>query len=116
MKRFIIEHSDEEFYTSTSGIALVGLGLNRFTDLASSVAKAVPLSHGISHADVIRSFCALLAQGKSDFVAIEQHREDDFFVKFWGFRRFLRKRPCASGWMTMPQSFFRWSPGEPSSF
>ena len=84
MKRFIIEHSDEEFYTSTSGISLVGLALNRFTDLASSVAKAVPLSHGISHADVIRSFCALLAQGKSDYVAIEQHREDDFFREALG--------------------------------
>lgn len=84
MKRFIIEHSDEEFYTSTSGISLIGLGLNRFTNLASSVAEAVPLSHGISHADVIRSFCALLAQGKSDFVAIEQHREDDFFRESLG--------------------------------
>lgn len=79
IKRFIIEHSDEGFYTSTSGISLIGLALNRFTDLASSVAKAVPLSHGISHADVIRSFCALLAQGKSGYTAIEQHREDDFF-------------------------------------
>ena len=79
MKHFIIEHSDEEFYTSTSGISLVGLGLNRFTNLAASLAKAVPLSHGISHADVIRSFCALLAQGKSDYAAIEQHRKDDFF-------------------------------------
>ena len=91
MKRFIIEHSDEEFYTSTSGISLVGLSPNRFTNLASSIGKAVPLSHGISHADVIRSFCALLAQRKSDFVAIEQHREDDFSVKLWVFRKFLRK-------------------------
>jgi len=79
MKRFIIEQSDDEFYPSTSGIALVGLALNRFTNIASSLAKAVPLSHGISSADVIRSYCALLAQGKSDFAAIEQHREDDFF-------------------------------------
>jgi hypothetical protein len=37
--------------------------------------KAVSLSHGISHPAVIRPFCALLAQGMSDFVAIEQHRE-----------------------------------------
>jgi hypothetical protein len=84
MKRFIIEQSDEEFYTSTSGISLIGLGLNRFMNLASSIAKAVPLSHGISHADVIKSFCALLAQGKSDYVAIEQHREDDFFREALG--------------------------------
>jgi hypothetical protein len=84
MKRFIIEHADKKFYTSTSGISFVGLGLNGFTNLAPSIAKAVPLSHGISHADVIRSYCALLAQGKSDFVAIAQHREDDFFHEAMG--------------------------------
>lgn len=84
MKRFIIEQSDDEFYSSTSGIALVGLALNRFTNMASSLAKAVPLSHGISHADVIRSYCALLAQGKSDFAAVEQHREDDFYREALG--------------------------------
>ena len=84
MKRFIIEQSDEEFYTSTSGISLVGLGLNRFTTLVSSLVKAVPLAHGIPHADVVRAFCALLAQGKSDFAAIEQHREDDFFREALG--------------------------------
>ena len=48
MKRFIIEQSDEEFYTSTSGISFIGLALSRFTNLAPSIAKAVPLSHGIS--------------------------------------------------------------------
>ena len=51
MKRFIIEQSDEEFYTSTLGISLIGIALNRFTTLSSSIAKAVPLSHGISHMD-----------------------------------------------------------------
>jgi hypothetical protein len=84
MKHFILERSDDEFYTSTSGIALVGHALNRFTKLTSSIAKAVPLAHGISHADVIRSFCALLSQGKSDYAAIEQHREDDFFREALG--------------------------------
>jgi hypothetical protein len=47
--------------------------------LVSSLVKSVPLAHGIPHTDVFRAFCALLAQGKSDFAAIEQHREDDFF-------------------------------------
>lgn len=84
MKRFIIEQSEDEFYSSTSGIALVGLALNRFTNMASSLSKAVPLSHGISHADVMRCYCALLAQGKSDFAAVEQHREDDFFREALG--------------------------------
>jgi hypothetical protein len=84
MKRIILEHSDEEFYTSTSGIALVGHALNGFTNLTSSIANAVPLFHGIRHADVIRFFCALLAQGKSDYEAIEQHWEDDFFREALG--------------------------------
>jgi hypothetical protein len=35
MKHFIIEQSDDEFYTSPSGLALVGLALNRFTSLPS---------------------------------------------------------------------------------
>ncbi len=29
MKRFILEKSDDEFYTSHSGRALIGLGVNR---------------------------------------------------------------------------------------
>lgn len=33
MKRFHIEKSKDEFYTSHSGMALVGLCLNRFTSL-----------------------------------------------------------------------------------
>jgi hypothetical protein len=84
MKRFIIEQSDEEFYTSHSGLALVGLALNRFTSLASSLDATAPTDDSISHADVIRSYCGLLAQAKSDFVAIEQYRTDDFFREALG--------------------------------
>ena len=84
MKRFIIEQSDEEFYTSHSGIALIGLALNRFTTLVSSLAAAVPTDDSISHADVIRSYCGILAQAKSDFIAVEQNRTDDFFREALG--------------------------------
>jgi len=84
MKRFVIEQSDEEFYTSHSGISLVGLALNRFTSIPSGLAKIVPTDDVISHADVIKSFCGLLAQAKSDFVAIEQYRGDDFFRESLG--------------------------------
>jgi hypothetical protein len=38
MKRFIIEQSDNEFYTSHSGLALIGLCINRFSDLPKQVA------------------------------------------------------------------------------
>jgi hypothetical protein len=84
MKRFIIEQSDEEFYTSHSGIALVGLALNRFTSLASDLAVMGAPGDLISGIDIIRSYCALLAQGKSDFVAVEQYRDDDFFRESLG--------------------------------
>lgn len=84
MKRFVIEQSDEEFYTSHSGISLVGLALNRFTTLPSALAKIAPTNDIISHADVFKSYCGLLAQAKSDFVAIEQYRNDDFFRESLG--------------------------------
>jgi len=84
MKRFVIEQSDEEFYTSHSGTSLIGLALNRFTSIPSSLGKIAPSDNVISHADVIRSYCGLLAQAKSDFVAIEQYRNDDFFRESLG--------------------------------
>jgi hypothetical protein len=42
MKRFIIEQSNQEFYTSHSGLALVGLALNRHTALASALKRTIP--------------------------------------------------------------------------
>lgn len=84
MKHFIIEQSDEEFYTSHSGLALVGLSLNRFTSLAPSLSKAFPSNDVISHGDVLKSYCAILAQAKSDFAAVEQCRKDDFFRESLG--------------------------------
>ena len=75
MKRFVIEQSDEEFYTSHSGLALVGLALNRFTSLATALKAMDAPGDLITGLDIIRSYCALLAQGKSDFVAIEQYRK-----------------------------------------
>lgn len=84
MKRFIIEQSDEEFYTSHSGLALVGMALNRFTSLASALLAIDAPGDLIAGVDIIRSYCALLAQGKSDFVAVEQYRDDDFFREALG--------------------------------
>lgn len=84
MRRFKIEQSDEEFYTSHSGISLVGLALNRFTSFPATLAKVAPTNDQITHADVIRSYCGLLAQAKSDFVAIEQFRGDDYFRESLG--------------------------------
>lgn len=87
MKRFIIERSDQEFYTSHSGLALVGACLNRFVDLEDELGKAMPLRHGISHGDVAKSYLGLLCQGKSDFEAIDPFREDEFFRESLGIGR-----------------------------
>jgi hypothetical protein len=80
MKRFIIEKSEDEFYTSHSGLSLAGLGLNRFTSLVKRLGALPPLKRGaISHADVLRSYIALLCLGKSDFEAISGFRNDRYF-------------------------------------
>jgi hypothetical protein len=79
MRRFIIERSEEDL-TSHSGLALAGMAVNRYTDLAQSLKREVPLRHGISHADVLRSYLGLLCLGKSDFEAVSNLREDEFFA------------------------------------
>lgn len=85
MKRFIIEKSDDEFYTSHSGLALIGLCLNRLTSLRSRLTGLSRLKAGaISHADVVRSYIGLLCLGKSDFTAIEAFRRDRFFRESLG--------------------------------
>src|SRR5574341_713521 len=82
MKRFIIAQSDKEFYTSHSGLALVGLCVNRFCSLPPKAKEAFPVSpgsNGIGLDDIVRSYIGLLATGKSDYEAITNHKEDDYF-------------------------------------
>ncbi len=87
MKRFILEQSDEEFYTSHSGLALVGLCVNRFSGLGKALKQAIPLRHGISHEDIARSYLGLMCLGKSDFEAVANVRGDDFFRQALGLER-----------------------------
>jgi len=84
MKHFRMEQSNTEFYTSHSGLALIGLCLNRFTSITESLAAAIPLRHGISHSDLIKSYVGQLCQGKSDFEAVENVRTDRFFKEALG--------------------------------
>jgi len=80
MKRFIIEQSEDEFYTSHSGTALIGLCLNSYTPITKLLKGVSKLKQGaIAHADVVRSYIGLLCLGKSDFTAIEGFRQDRFF-------------------------------------
>lgn len=80
MKRFLIEKSKDEFYTSHSGMALIGLCLNRFTSLTKRLGSVSTLKKGaIAHADVLRSYIGMLCLGKSDFEAINGFQQDHFF-------------------------------------
>ena len=70
MRSFEIEQSTEATLTAHAGLALVGRALAQRTSLAQRLA-AIPLHHGVPHADCVRSYIGLLATGKSDFLAIE---------------------------------------------
>ena len=78
MRRFIVEQSEDEFYTSHSGLSLAGLCINRYTDMDKAL-KKIPLRHGISHGDMAKSYLGQVCLGKNDFEAVTQARDDDFF-------------------------------------
>ena len=80
MKRIIIEQSDDEFYTSHSGLALAGLCINRYSKLAQVIDRKMDKKGNIiSHTDLLRSYLGLLCLGKSDYEAISGMRDDDYF-------------------------------------
>lgn len=65
--------------TPVAGLALVGQLLQALRAQLQGVDAAVPVRTGISTSDVLRSYLGLLAQGKSDFDAIENVRSDAFY-------------------------------------
>jgi hypothetical protein len=87
MKRFILEQSDDEFYTSHSGLALAGLCINRYSNLSRMVGhKMDKTSNLISHIDILRSYLGLLCIGKSDYEAITSMRQDTYFMNALGIK------------------------------
>ncbi|OKY73931.1 MAG: transposase [Desulfobulbaceae bacterium DB1] len=86
MKRFILEQSDDEFYTSHSGLALVGLCINRYSGLPLQISKKMKGNDVISHTDIVRSFLGLLCLGKSDYEAISAMRDDTYFQQSLGIK------------------------------
>ena len=88
MKQFIITQSKREFYTSHSGLALVGLCLNKLCSLPAKAMDAFPRKFGgIGLDDVLRSYVGLLTMWKSDFEAITDCRDDDHFSQSLGVAR-----------------------------
>lgn len=86
MKRFRLERSRTESYTSNSGLALVGQAINRLTDLIKQ-ARSIPKRHSIPNIELIRTFTGILCLGKSDFEAVENVRDDRFFQQALGIKQ-----------------------------
>jgi hypothetical protein len=85
MKHFTLEQSDDEFYTSHSGLALAGLCINRFSELSRVTGRKMEKRGNlISHTDLLRNYLGLLCLGKSDYEAITAMRDDDFFKSSLG--------------------------------
>jgi len=88
VKRFIIEQSDKEFYTSNSGLVLVGHCINELCPLPVKARQTFPVSSGgIGMDDILRSYVGLLSMGQSDFEAITNRREDEYFRQALGIGR-----------------------------
>lgn len=107
MKRLILEQSSEEFYTSHSGLALVGACINRHSDLGRHAGRLAKGNDRIAEIDVLRSYLGLLCLGKSDYQAIASMQEDDYFKHALGIGRIpsverLRQRLDESGTRLIP--------------
>ena len=75
MKQCIIAQSKKEFYASHSGLALVGLCLNKLCSLPVKAMDAFPRKlGGIGLDDILRSYVGLLTMGQSGFEAITNRR------------------------------------------
>jgi len=73
-----IEQSTSEIYSSNAGVLLVGQCVNKYSEL-ESVCSTLPPGGEISNADMLRTYIGVLAQGKSDFEAVENVRENRAF-------------------------------------
>ncbi len=78
MRTFQLEQS-EKVITSQAGVALIGAAITKFTTLTQAIDQALPKRHGTPSSDMIKTYLGLMAQGKNDFEAINNVREDDFF-------------------------------------
>ena len=84
MKRLILEQSNDEFYTSHSGLALVGACINRYNDLGRQVGRLAGNIGQIAEIDILRSDLGLLCLCERDSKAITGMRNDDYFKQALG--------------------------------
>ena len=67
-----------------SGLAFVGVALNRFAEIARRIDTKFPVRQGLPSSQILSSYIGLLVEGKSDFEAIESKRGDRFFLESLG--------------------------------
>jgi hypothetical protein len=79
MKRIRIVQSGADII-SHSGQALIGQALKQHTRLTPELNTRVSLRHGIKHADILKSYIALLRIGKNDFKAINMIESEYYFM------------------------------------
>lgn len=73
-----------ELLTDHSGLTLVGLALAKFAKTRQVFDAAIPKRSGLSVGEIVTAYVGLLCTGKSDFDAIENHRNDGFFADAMG--------------------------------
>lgn len=65
-----------ELLTDHAGLALVGLALAKFARVRETLDQAIAKRSGVSVGEIVTAYVGLLCTGKSDFDAIENHRQD----------------------------------------
>ncbi len=70
-----------ELLTDHGGLTLVGLALAKFAKVCPTLDAAIPKRSGLSVGEIVTAYVGLLCTGKSDFDAIENHRQDGFFAE-----------------------------------
>lgn len=88
MPKIKIEQSQTETYNSHGGLLLLGQCLNKYADLGRICAQYEP-GGDVSNEDIIRTSVGLLAQGKSDFEAAENVRNNKPFKLCLSIKRVL---------------------------
>lgn len=81
-----------ELFTEHAGLALVGLALRKFAGVRQVIDGAISKRSGLKVGELVTAYLGLLCTGKSDFDAIENHRDDPFFTEALG----LSSVPAAS--------------------
>ena len=83
LKKLILRQGSE-LLTELAGLALVGLALNRFAQVRQTLDRLLPKRSGQSVGELVITYVGLLCTGKSDFDAIENHRQEDAFAQLLG--------------------------------